>query len=111
MTDLLKVGIVGAGGMGNMHARCWSRLPGARVTAVADPQTNKARDLAGRVGQEDAPTVLASADEMLAHADVDVVSVCVPTSLHRTVPRPHCEPANTFCAKSRWRFRSPTATR
>ncbi len=85
MNDILKVGIVGAGGMGNTHARCWSRLPGARVTAVADPQTHKARDLAGRISQEVAPTVLASADEMLAHADVDVVSVCVPTYLHRSV--------------------------
>jgi len=84
MNDVLKVGIVGAGGMGSTHARCWSRLPGARVLAVADPQTHKARDLAGRVGQ-DAPTVLASADEMLAHADVDVISVCVHTCLHRSV--------------------------
>jgi len=85
MNDILKVGIVGAGGMGSTHARCWSRLPVARVTAVADPQTSKARALAGRLVQETAPTVLASADEMLAYADVDVVSVCVPTDLHRTV--------------------------
>lgn len=87
----LKVGIVGAGNMGTTHATCWSRLPGAQVVAIADGQTHKARALAQIVAEQTgaaggpAPTVLASADEMLAHADVDVISVCVPTNHHRPV--------------------------
>jgi predicted dehydrogenase len=88
--DTLKIGVIGAGNMGGTHARCWNRLPGARVMAIADPQTGKAKALAAhlieaRTNGGPAPAVLGGADELIAHADVDVVSVCVPTHLHRPV--------------------------
>ncbi|MDR7599912.1 MAG: Gfo/Idh/MocA family oxidoreductase, partial [Armatimonadota bacterium] len=41
------MGIVGAGGMGSRHARnLVSRVPGARVVAVADADVARARALA-----------------------------------------------------------------
>lgn len=82
--ETLNVGVVGAGTMGKTHARCWSRLPGARVLAVADPQINKAETLAAAVADDDnAPRAVADAGDLLA--SVDVVSVCVPTVSHRAV--------------------------
>ncbi len=33
---MIRVGIVGLGYMGRMHYRCWSGLPGAKVTAVCE---------------------------------------------------------------------------
>lgn len=79
----LRVGIIGAGGMGNRHARCWARLPGARVVAVADPQQHKAEALAAQVGEEVA--VYESADGLLDLGEIDLVSICTPTDTHRSL--------------------------
>jgi predicted dehydrogenase len=82
MTDQpLRIGIVGAGGMGTRHAAAWSRVPGVTVTGVADINHEKARKLASQhdaVGHDSASALL---DD--ANANVDIISMCVPTSLHR----------------------------
>jgi myo-inositol 2-dehydrogenase/D-chiro-inositol 1-dehydrogenase len=69
-----RVGIIGFGYTGRLHARAWE-LNGGQVIAVADPN----RALASGIQQpaklcEDALELLAS--------DVDCVSICVPTWLH-----------------------------
>lgn len=84
MSDTLRVGVIGAGNMGTMHARCWSRLPGARVVAIADRQTDKARALAGQIGSpEQVARVFAGGEDLIAEGGVDAVSICLPTPLHR----------------------------
>jgi predicted dehydrogenase len=94
----LRVGIIGAGGMGGTHARQWTRVPGARVVAVADPQAHKAEALAAR--HEGAKTY-AGIEALLADGGgVDVVSVCVPTVSHRTVSEAALRAGiHTFCEK------------
>ena len=86
MTDTLRVGIIGAGNMGGRHARHWSRLPGARVAAVADVQAEKAERLAAHVAEASggaAPRVFADGAALIADGGVDAVSICLPTPLHR----------------------------
>jgi predicted dehydrogenase len=87
MPDTLNVGIIGAGNMGTTHARCWARLPDARVAAVADVQIHKARALAERVGGTVGSPAEAFADAhaLLARPDVHAVSICVPTPHHRSL--------------------------
>jgi myo-inositol 2-dehydrogenase/D-chiro-inositol 1-dehydrogenase len=71
------VAVIGAGHMGERHARAWHAL-GARVFAVHDPDAARAAALAAEVGAEPATELLPALD----HPGVEVVSVCTPTSLH-----------------------------
>jgi predicted dehydrogenase len=74
----LRVGIVGAGFIGAVHARS-SLLAGGRVTAVAASSQASARAAATKLGAERA---FASAQELVASDEVDVVHVCTPNHLH-----------------------------
>jgi UDP-N-acetylglucosamine 3-dehydrogenase len=74
---MLRAGVIGMGVMGKRHARVWATTPGVQLVAVADP-----------VVREPAPNlVVIYVDYLLMLADehLDVVSVAVPTSLHKEV--------------------------
>ena len=75
---MIKVGICGAGTMGQMHAACYDWLPKARIVAVSDVRRASARNLAK---PHDAKVFLDS-KEMISQADVDMVDICLPTNLH-----------------------------
>ena len=76
---MIKVGLIGCGFMGGMHAACYAALAplGVKVVAVADVRSNFAKQLAG----EDT-AVFSSGMDLIANADVDVVDICLPTYLH-----------------------------
>jgi predicted dehydrogenase len=74
-------GIVGAGVISATHAEAIGAVPGARLVAVTDTQPEAARSLAERHGCATEPDL----DSLLARADIDVVSVCVPSGLHAEV--------------------------
>ena len=95
---MLKIGIIGAGGMGTTHAARWAQLPDTQVVAIADVQRHKAEKLAaGYAGA----IVCGDADELLNVAGgVDAVSVCVPSDLHRQVAEKALRAGvHTFCEK------------
>ena len=75
---MIKVGLIGCGFMGGMHAACYAALAdlGVKVTAVADVRPEYAEKLAN--GAE----IYATGMELIEKADVDVVDVCLPTHLH-----------------------------
>ena len=75
------IAIVGAGGMGGVHAASCRSLPDVAVTWVVDKDAARARTLAARVEAR------ATTDEAEAFgaADVDAVVVAVPTPFHRPV--------------------------
>ena len=75
---MIKVGLIGCGFMGGMHAACYAALEGlgVKVTAVADVRPEYAQKLAN--GAE----IYATGMELIEKADVDVVDVCLPTHLH-----------------------------
>jgi predicted dehydrogenase len=75
----LRVGIVAAGIMGELHAKIYQAHPQCQVLAVADSNPARAQALAGRLGL---PHVFASCREMLTSLDLDVVSVCTPDFAH-----------------------------
>jgi predicted dehydrogenase len=80
--ETLKVGIVGSGWMGHVHARAWgSNAPRAEVVAVADVSPDRTRALASEVGDREVATY-PDLDTMLAEADLDAVDVCLPHHLH-----------------------------
>jgi myo-inositol 2-dehydrogenase/D-chiro-inositol 1-dehydrogenase len=76
----IAVGVVGSGGMGCMHAENlrW-KVPGARLTAVADPDTTRAEELAGRCGPA---TVFEDPVDLIRDPGIEAVVVASPDPTH-----------------------------
>jgi predicted dehydrogenase len=80
--DTQKVGIVGSGWMGHVHARAWQRnAPRGEVVAVADVSPQRAQHLATECGDGEV-AIYADIETMLAEADLDAVDICLPHHLH-----------------------------
>lgn len=75
----LRVGIVGAGFMGSVHAAGWATLPDAELTAIVAGPDSPPRQLAERYGMH----ACTGLDELLGR--VDVVDICAPTHLHHDI--------------------------
>ena len=78
MTDHPRSGIVGAGFIGEVHARA-VRAAGGVVAAVAGSNPRSSAAAASRLLAERAAS---SAEELVDADDVDVVHICTPNHLH-----------------------------
>ncbi|MGH3050612.1 MAG: Gfo/Idh/MocA family oxidoreductase, partial [Gaiellaceae bacterium] len=75
----LRIGVMGAGRIGRMHAELVARdIPGAALQTVYDPFDEGARELADRLGVHHANSV----EELLEDDDVDAVAICSSTDSH-----------------------------
>lgn len=76
---MIRVGLIGCGFMGGMHAACYEALAplGVKVTAVADVRADYAQKLA-----KDGAAIYNTGMELIENADVDVEDICLPTHLH-----------------------------
>jgi UDP-N-acetylglucosamine 3-dehydrogenase len=75
----VRVAVVGAGFMGERHARIYAGLPDVELVAVCDVREGAARELGTRTGAE----VYTDYRALLRRDDLDAVSVCTPDGLHR----------------------------
>lgn len=75
---MIRIGIVGAGGMGTVHWSNYAFLADCRVTAVVG-QTKQDEERA----REWAVPLYRDVDSMLESQEIDVVDVCTPTFLHK----------------------------
>ncbi len=87
-----KVGIIGFGFMGNMHFNNYAQIEGAEVAAICDIDKDKLSGKGGAAGNiegADKPIDLSGvetftdADEMFKSANLDAVSITLPTYLHK----------------------------
>lgn len=78
MSDTLGIGIVGAGIIGNVHARALEEVEGTKIVAVAEPREDAGQELAGKTGG----TWHAAYEDLLGNADVDLVILATPSGLH-----------------------------
>lgn len=76
MTAVIRVGILGAGGMGNAHARHYRQMAEVELTFF-DKSIEKTEAFAKAWGCPPAVT----ADELIGASDI--VDICLPTDLHR----------------------------
>jgi predicted dehydrogenase len=81
----LRVAVVGVGHLGKFHARIYSQNPGAELVGVVDFDQERAAALAQELGCESYASI---AD---LPADLDAVSVVVPTSAHAETAIPLLE--------------------
>lgn len=81
MPEALGVGVIGLGEIGQFHLRGYARAGGARPVAVADLNS----DLVASSSTAYGTSGFGDYHQLLADPDVDVVSVCLPHSLHARV--------------------------
>ncbi|MGD9164696.1 MAG: Gfo/Idh/MocA family oxidoreductase [Chromatiales bacterium] len=85
MTESLRIGVVGVGYLGKIHARIYSRLPNVELIGVADIDPAAAKASAKECD------CLAYTDASVLLDKVDAVSIVVPTVHHLSVARPFLE--------------------
>jgi len=74
---MLRIGILGCGRIGKVHARSAMQNSRCKVMAVADAHPQAARALADGSGAR-----VQLADEIIASPDIDAVIICSPTDTH-----------------------------
>lgn len=74
----LRAGVVGAGFIGRVHARS-ARLAGATLAGVTASTPERSALAADELGAERA---FATAEDLVASGDIDVVHICTPNHLH-----------------------------
>ncbi len=78
MSETFRVGIVGAGVIGQVHAGALEGVDNATLVAVADVREDAGRELANKYDA----AWYASFTELLAQPDIDVVILGTPSGLH-----------------------------
>lgn len=76
----VRFAILGAGRIGQVHARAVASTEGASLVAIADPMAAAAQRVADNYGCE-----IRSIDAIAASDDVDAVAICTPTDTHATL--------------------------
>lgn len=79
--DVVRMGLIGAGGWGAMHARTYACTPGAKLAAVADRDRTRAESLASAHGAK----AFQDAADLLASPEIDAVAVVTPDFAHEEV--------------------------
>lgn len=74
---MTRIGLLGCGRIGQVHARSIAQIEGATVSAVADAFPAPARDLANRTNAK-----VMDAMDLINSADVDAVVIGTPTDTH-----------------------------
>src|SRR5689334_9691660 len=92
---MVNVGIIGIGFMGVTHFKALQQVKGAKVSAICTRNPRKLSgdwsDIKGNFGDIGGVQDLSKVaryqeiEELLADETVDLVSVCLPTHLHREV--------------------------
>ncbi len=87
----LQIGIIGMGGMGNFHFRCYAKMKGVKVVAICDIEPRKMRpDVGARINvgaageRKDLSGVRTyfHPRDLIADPNVQAVDICLPTFLH-----------------------------
>jgi myo-inositol 2-dehydrogenase/D-chiro-inositol 1-dehydrogenase len=74
---MTRIALLGAGRIGQVHARAVSSVPAAKLVAVADPVTKNAK-----LVQDQYDCDIRTIDQILLSDDVDGVVICTPTDTH-----------------------------
>ena len=78
---MIKVGLVGIGGMGKVHFEAYKKIDDVKVVCVADVRCDMAKE---KVDDENIK-IYSSMEEMLEKEDVDMVDICTPSYMHASM--------------------------
>lgn len=85
MTAKIRVGVVGIGYLGQIHAKIYHEMDNVELVMLADTKLEPAQELAKQYGCRSTTNYLEMVDK------VDAVSIVVPTSLHFDIAQPFLE--------------------
>jgi len=83
----LRVGLIGAGGIGRTHLASYDRVREAQIVAVVDINEQIARNAARQVGAQ----AFDSVEQMLNEIELDAVDICTPPAAHLEAALPAIE--------------------
>jgi predicted dehydrogenase len=89
---MMKVGLIGCGGIAPLHVRVYKRMRDVELVAVCDLNLQKAKALAAKF---DVKNVFEDYQRMLDAAKLDMVDVCTPVTTHKRIV---CDLARTVPA-------------
>lgn len=72
---MLKVGLVGVGGISPAHIRAWDKMEDVELVALCDIRTERMEKYADK-------RAYADFDTMLEEEQLDILDICLPTYLH-----------------------------
>lgn len=95
---VIKVGVIGAGRIGKIHAESLAtRVPGAVVDAIADVNLAAAQELADKLH---IPHVYADYREIMRNPAIDAIAICSSTNTHADLMiEAAAEGKHIFCEK------------
>ena len=77
----VKVGVIGVGAMGENHVRVYHKMEEANLIAVSDVSERALKKIERKYGAKG----YTDYNELLKDPEIEVVSVCVPTTFHHAV--------------------------
>ena len=75
---MIKVGLIGCGFMGTMHANCYKNIDGVEIVALSDIR----RENAEKLSQGTNAVIYGDGYDLIKDAEVDIIDICLPTYLH-----------------------------
>lgn len=72
---MLKIGLVGVGGISHSHIDAWEKMEDAQLIAMCDIRPERMEKFPDKHRYTDF-------DEMLANEEFDIIDICLPTYLH-----------------------------
>lgn len=79
---MVRIGIIGTGGMAHAHAQCFSAIRGSKITGCCDLDEKRAKAFAKKFK---IPGVFTDYGKMLDSGELDAVSNVTPDSLHKPI--------------------------
>ena len=93
---MVKVAIIGAGFIGEIHANSYKQIKNANVVAVVDKVERKGIKLAEKIGT----SFYEDLNDLFENQEVDCIDICTPTFLHADMAVRAAEAGkNVFCEK------------
>lgn len=80
---MLKIGLVGLGGIAGAHLLAYKRLFGVEVVAAADSSAKSARNY--EMIKDSNVRLYSSYEDMIEEEELDAVDVCVPSHMHKEI--------------------------
>ncbi len=82
MSDKVRIGIIGVGTIGSVHADAYAKVENAEVVALCDILPDRLEEKGARHGVN---TLYQNYHDLLADPNVEAVSVCVPNYIHSEI--------------------------
>jgi UDP-N-acetylglucosamine 3-dehydrogenase len=90
----VRIGILGAGAMGTMHATAYAGMADVEIVGVHSRDPDRARSVAALCKAEP----FTDPGALIRHAAVDAIDVCLPSAIHHTFVIPAlAEGKHVFC--------------